>query len=657
MGCIVSYLKNLDISEEDKQSLSNIHNKIFDKAHESKSFRLIDGKLYTFKYKLQDATKFVSDVNQEYGTQVVKIVKESVLKSKLAINVEGLINSKQGNLDFVSPNEEEITKKPRIFDNKVNYSLAIVNSLYSDKVRQPNKNFQGFINDLTKLGTSKEQLELLKDNYKEGDTKDDLITKLLANNSYTVEVNTSRTTEPIGGYSAVILQQDEDGNPTFRLHNNFYFINNNKYYQDTGEETTEIGKIRFEELMKQVIPTNEHNSNFYSNLTVPGGTNYTENEIATPDIIPSIKGHAQFATDKGIGWFRSDETATGMSLHGVRRSKFGNLDYKTYTTDGSVAPKYGPITKIVEYDNTKNTGETGKKIEFTVEQFAKERPEIYKEFYPEKKDNTRRILELQSDLFQKGRNREILTNEATEHFDFADFNDDTRQWEVNTPKEEINKKISKGLKENKFLQLLNKDNNWVKFFIQSIIQDSAKKGYEKVVFPAGNTAAKVEGHTTLEEFKKQKEERIQTIQNEIKKEEVKIKNKEYPKDEIKAANLGIAEFESEITQLQEELERVEKEGFAALRPIFKFYEETIYNTLKKNYKDLKRIKDEYGNEWFQIDIKEEHLSSILIGNSNEISKRIVDSFSGEIEQSLIDDYKKMLDVSDEELNNKKEECK
>jgi fatty acid/phospholipid biosynthesis enzyme len=46
---------------------------------------------------------------------------------------------------------------------------------------------------------------------------------------------------------------------------------------------------------------------YYSNLTVPGGINYTENEIATPAITPSIKGHAQFATPNGIGWFRSDE--------------------------------------------------------------------------------------------------------------------------------------------------------------------------------------------------------------------------------------------------------------------------------------------------------------------------------------------------------------
>ena len=77
---------------------------------------------------------------------------------------------------------------------------------------------------------------------------------------------------------------------------------------------------------------------------------------------------------------------------------------------------------------------------------------------------------------------------------------------------EIRKKASSN-KQNQFLQLLNKDNNWVNFFIKSIIQDSAKKGYEKVLFPSGDTASKVEGHTTLEEFKKQKEDRIKQLES------------------------------------------------------------------------------------------------------------------------------------------------
>ena len=71
-------------------------------------------------------------------------------------------------------------------------------------------------------------------------------------------------------------------------------------------------------------------------------------------------------------------------------------------------------------------------------------------------------------------------------------------------------------KENQFLQLLNKNNNWVNFFVKAIIQDSAKKGYKKVLFPTGNTASKVEGHETLEEFKKQKEDRIKELEEEKK---------------------------------------------------------------------------------------------------------------------------------------------
>lgn len=65
--------------------------------------------------------------------------------------------------------------------------------------------------------------------------------------------------------------------------------------------------------------------------------------------------------------------------------------------------------------------------------------------------------------------------------------------------------------------ILNKNNNWVTFFVKSIIQDSAKKGYEKVLFPTGNTASKVEGHSTLEEFKKQKEDRLKELEDRLKK--------------------------------------------------------------------------------------------------------------------------------------------
>ena len=80
--------------------------------------------------------------------------------------------------------------------------------------------------------------------------------------------------------------------------------------------------------------------------------------------------------------------------------------------------------------------------------------------------------------------------------------------------------------QNQFLHLLGRDNNWVTFFVKSIIQDSAKKGYEKVVFPSGNTASRIEGHSTLEEFKKQKENRIKELEKGIENRLIEAKEKD-----------------------------------------------------------------------------------------------------------------------------------
>ena len=57
------------------------------------------------------------------------------------------------------------------------------------------------------------------------------------------------------------------------------------------------------------------NTQYYANLSASGGTGvnkyagnpdweYQELEFKTPLITPSIKGHAQFATEHGIGWAR-----------------------------------------------------------------------------------------------------------------------------------------------------------------------------------------------------------------------------------------------------------------------------------------------------------------------------------------------------------------
>ena len=212
--------------------------------------------------------------------------------------------------------------------------------------------------------------------------------------------------------------------------------------------------------------------------------------------------------------------------------------------------------------------------------------------------------------------------------------------------------------QNQFLHLLGRDNNWVTFFIKSIIQDSAKKGYEKVLFPSGDTASKVEGHTTLEEFKKQKEDRISKLNKEIndlnslklveeyKKVEKRIQQGKYSlfngyekqlqgytfKDNegfTPAAKYGeinklfttkedaqstldyiIENIQDEINQLKQELDRIEREGFGALRPIFNFYENTVANILKKQGFNPVLITDEYGNTWNEIELNDSHLDVI-----------------------------------------------
>lgn len=392
------------------------------------------------------------------------------------------------------------------------------------------------------LQIPKDQIALLRD--VEGNTIEEKLASFAANYGYTVEINLSKAKQE----------------PAY-------------YNEDTG---------RLEGGMY------ERPSDYYSNLTVPGGTNYTENEIATPAIVPSIKGHAQFATENGIGWFRSDDQVLGIKTRKALPQE---------------------IEAIKE-----------------LEGFAAAR-ELEKNGYPDTGGNitkTRRILEMQSDLFQKGREQQLLvdmgsiTNLDQVRFIYngdvyesdggKDFLKNGKSISIEEFEKAGEKKDKEDIKvkENQFLQLLNKANNWVTFFAKSIIQDSAKKGYEKVLFPKGDTASKIEGHTTLEQFKKEKEDRIKELEKEKKRynfeslpTELKTKENQTEYD------LQISSKNNEITQLKQELERVEKEGFAALRPIYNFYENTLGNVLKKQGYNPKVITDEYGNQWYQVKIEQE----------------------------------------------------
>jgi len=574
----------------------------------------------------------------------------------------------------------------------VNYSLKIVETL--GKINRgtfETSKLQGWLNDLQKQGVSNQQLELFKEVAKPGMTKDEIAVAIAAAYSYTVDINIA--TEPIEsvnvGYDRFTLNGDDYSKiDTYRKNGNVITKEEYNLATEQYKKTENLG---------------DRNTQYYSNLSVPGGINYTEQEIATPEITPSIKGHAQFATDQGIGWFRSDEKAGSFYE-----------DNSEIDLGGQKIQIEGGIRTTDKVDDTK----------------------------------TRRILEVQSDLFQKSRDRESLIQGNISSFDEKEFNYNNgslnltvrsrnvegnlkleinynNQWNLldsnifkgNTERNEFKDFVEKEINlkktntnSNQFLQLLNKDNNWVTFFVKSIMQDSAKKGYEKVLFPTGDTASKVESHTTLEEYKKEKENRIKKIEvsiktnkkyyDQVEKKEISLLKKLKTSDFLKKDDLGYIynskektvylinkrtndevklshgywsnnkisidvnsekeaklifdkfingenisdedsvqninqvidimskdtiedeikrvkrdqvyyieknlDFESEIKQLKQELERVEgPEGFGALRPIYNFYENTLFNILKKQFgkERIIKITDEYGNTWNELTIE------------------------------------------------------
>lgn len=313
-------------------------------------------------------------------------------------------------------------------------------------------------------------------------------------------------------------------------------------------------------------------STFYSSLNVPGGTNYRENEIKTPGITPSIKGHAAFASDRGIGWFRSDDMRIDDNT-GKR------------VPDGA-----GGLVQLGQVSDKK----------------------------------TRRILELQSDLFQKGRDRETLTLGETTM-------EDEIRWEdggIEQITEDVHStQIMRAEAQNNFLQLLNKENNWVTFFVKAIIQDSAKKGYENVRFPGGKTANKIEGQHNIDDFISQKKERIAALEKQnsditdsdkitrggvtyIREgenyyEETTTLDREDSTQEffIRAKVAASMDISREISQLQSEIQGAD-EGNETFVKIANFYENTIHNILKKQGYNPQEVTDEYGNKWFEVKLND-----------------------------------------------------
>jgi len=403
----------------------------------------------------------------------------------------------------------------------------------------------------------------------------------------------------------------------------------------------------------------------YKDYSVPGGANYKEIGIRTPSIRPVIESHAEFTTSESIGWFRADEV----------------LGYSKVDT--------GIETLSVPDENKSTT--------------------------------TRRILEFQSDLFQKSRNKSILEEqpnieinvEAAAPFTYEgitysllgdyDYNSlgmyfkllpeysqplldpstiddliedlqdnkissvyfeqqtgltptDPPMWigekEDGTPmsvsKEEVEKiyrkysDVGEQTTGNKFLQFLNQENNWVRFFVQSIIQDSANEGYTKVRFPRENATREIERFesTNVESQLNKANKKIAKLEKQLKEAGgplTKLERQEFEEAiDIETPSIDSRTKRDKLRNIKERLD-IENElnpqkrarnslknTVKKIKSITDFYEVTIKNVLDKLYgeQNIKSVKDENGYGWYEYTLKEKDSTNTIYLHQEKLDDRL-----------------------------------
>jgi len=174
----------------------------------------------------------------------------------------------------------------------------------------------------------------------------------------------------------------------------------------------EISEDEYTDEYDEFIEKESRPTQHFSNLTSPGVVNYIEKAIVTPEI-------ENIADEHTADFNQNKQTMIGWSRMGEATigSKLEN-GYKEVQFDDGQA--------FLER-NLNTVGGTP--------------------------TNTRVILEIQSGIFQDFRNNEELVPNKAKPLD---------------------KEFITEIKQNSFLQLLNKDNNWVRFFIKTTIQDAVK---------------------------------------------------------------------------------------------------------------------------------------------------------------------------------------
>lgn len=556
--------------------------------------------------------------NVDYINKNLKTISNpSEMQSEAEVLAYRILNDLLFNIDELNEFYEEIKDNPE-------YASALTTN------ENPIKEF--FENDIFEE-SDKIKLENIQS------TREQIIADLLANYSYTIEINTAKEKGLKNQKKGYELEQTQNG--IWVVIN--YRTGFNKYFATKKEAIDYINGENQEEINTQIYKDlSARNNNNISKYEGNPDWEYQELKIQVPQV-----------------------NLTGEVL---KHNPFNEPQ-----TIAHARIQYNNKTKTVEVQEFQSDPfQDNKQREFKDENAAKDYAEQLKDIY-----NDVSIKKINDDIWKvAGRERkDLITSRnlnssnleglqgqttireyidayrySLETYDMPDATKEEidrlvviEEKELQSKFKPINETINS--KDNKFLQLLNKNDVWITVGLKSLIQDSAKKGYEKVLFPVGDTAAKIEGHETVEEFVKNKEERLNDLNREKNKpwsvynktksaSYLGFKTKEDAEKYIINNNLVgwnvIKEntsdnIDNEIKQLEKEIEDA-KAGRLKISAIYDFYETTIKNILDKNYgkENVNRITDEYGNGWYEIEINEKAKDKILFNkqgkNTNNLSK-------------------------------------
>lgn len=161
------------------------------------------------------------------------------------------------------------------------------------------------------------------------------------------------------------------------------------------------------------------------------------------------------------------------------------------------------------------------------------------------------VQEIQSDLFQKDRNK---------------------------------------FKDNRLIQLLNEDSAWVTFFTKSIMQYAAKQGYNAVRFPGGETAARAQNHTlSKQELESENLQQLKPVEGFY---------------EISLRNILINIFGKWVNTnpLENKYDKYEARE-DKYKKIKSFKNASITSEeFDKHVEGVKEHKDEHNNKWYEIPV-------------------------------------------------------